>query len=274
VKILKTTYKLSNTHPVTWENPEKVLNKGYNRLFLGEGLFETMCVKHGEVANAKKHWQRMNNSACQLSIPFPLSLSDWLSQLNQAIACSNCQNGIVKVILLPLSEKRGLNVTADGCEIFWQIYESESLAKAWSLVSLPWLRDSNNPVYRHKTLSYIENIQAKRYALAKGRDDVIIFDNNGYVLETSAANVFMILDGELYTPSLNLSILPGVMREVFLEKARSLGLSCHETVLSRYHLQKAEAIFITNSVLGFLPVHQIDDQVYPVEHEIYQLLKR
>lgn len=256
------------------ETQENLFPKYYNRLFLGEGLFETMAVKDGRIMHADLHWQRMNDSANALAIPFHLSLTDWLTQLSSVIKQENCQNGVIKAILIPITEKRGLSVSVDTSEIIWQVFESEVSQGPVTLISLPWHRDSNNPLYRHKTLSYLENIQAKHYALSKGRDDVLVFDQHGYLLEASSANIFLVIGGTLYTPSLNLSILPGIMRQLIIDKAKIRGLLCIEENLTQDHLCQADSLFLTNSLMGLLPVQKFDEQDYAIDHIVYQLLKR
>lgn len=251
-----------------------VLPKRYSRLLLGEGLFETMSVCNGQVVHAELYWQRLSHSAKLLKIPFHLSLADWLSQLSHIINQEKLEQGVVKAILIPIAEQRGIVVYSENSDIIWQVYEPSASKKSVSLLSLPWHRDSNNPMYRHKTLSYFDNIQAKRYAQSMARDDALIFDQHGHVLETSSANIFMVIHGDLYTPSLSLAILPGIKRHIILEQAKDLGFACFEQCLTRDHLHQADAIFLTNSLIGLLPVHQLDERYYDIEHTIYQLLKR
>ena len=250
------------------------LYKRYNRLFLGEGVFETMLVKQRKIVHADLHWQRMSQSALFLGIPFALSLEEWMAKITALVKQEGCVQGVIKVILFPIVEERGLVVSAQESEIVWQFFEYSSPANSTSLLSLPWYRDSNNPLYRHKTLSYLENIHAKRYAQKMGKGDVIIFDQNDYILETSCSNIFLIIEDVLYTPSTHLAILPGIERQVTIDKARRNGIACKEACLTREHLYRASAVFVTNSLVGLLPVYHIDNTTYNLEHPIYQLLKR
>ncbi len=261
-------------HNDSIEAQTKGLKTRYSRLLLGEGLFETMAICNARVAHAELHWQRMNNSAKVLKIPFQTSLADWLSKISEKLALEKCERGIVKVILIPISEKRGLAASAEYSDILWQIYESDMPSKPVNLLSLPWYRDSNNPMYRHKTLSYMDNILAKRYAQSMGSDDGLFYDQSEQVLEATSANIFAVINRELYTPSLNQAVLPGIMRKLIMDRAKKQGIPCFEQKLTRDDLAQADALFLTNSLIEILPVKQFDGQKYDVKHAIYQLLRR
>ena len=70
----------------------------------------------------------------------------------------------------------------------------------------------------------------------------------GALLETTRANVFLLRDGELATPPLDGSILPGVIREVVLEQARRLGIATHETPLTLEDLRAADMVLLSGSL--------------------------
>src|SRR5690606_10040022 len=79
-----------------------------DRIFLGEGLFETLRVAHGKPCYPKLHWQRLQNAASFLGIPFDLSFDTWLRKLVQCIKINAMPNGGIKVLLSSGSAPRGL----------------------------------------------------------------------------------------------------------------------------------------------------------------------
>lgn len=107
-----------------------------------------------------------------------------------------------------------------------------------------------------------------------GKEDALIFDHQDNILETSSANIFLVINGELYTPSLSQAVLPGIMRQVIIEQAHGHGLICFEDCLTREHLLQAEAVFLTNSIIGCMPVRSFDEHQYDINHSFYQLLNR
>ena len=246
----------------------------YGRLFLGEGLFETMLATDGEVCDADRHWQRMKHSATELSIPFHMSLSEWQDHATKCLLENEKKAGIIKAILLPLTNERGLLAQAEQSEIIWQCHPKKMAKSPIDLMAAPWHRDSDNPIYKHKTLSYIDNIQAKKAAARLAKDDTVFFDQHGNILETTSANIFLVIGGKLFTPSLDLAILPGIRRQTIINEAANNGVECIEGRFTRDHLSQAEAVFLTNSVIGLVSVSSFETHAYNTQHEIYQLLKR
>jgi para-aminobenzoate synthetase / 4-amino-4-deoxychorismate lyase len=76
----------------------------------------------------------------------------------------------------------------------------------------------------------------------------LLVTRSGALLETTRANVFLLRHGELATPPLDGSILPGVMREVVLEQARRLGIATHETPLTLEDLRAADMVLLSGSL--------------------------
>jgi para-aminobenzoate synthetase / 4-amino-4-deoxychorismate lyase len=85
-------------------------------------------------------------------------------------------------------------------------------------------------------------------------EHLLLIDADGSVLETDRANVFAVVDGKLRTPATDGRILPGVMRARLLAAARQAGIATAEGPLPHAELLAADEVFVTNSVLGVLPV--------------------
>ena len=79
-----------------------------DRVFLGEGLFETLRVDNGRCCYPRQHWQRLQQSALALNIPFEIRLAAWLEHLLDAIKTSGVQQGGIKVLLTSGHALRGL----------------------------------------------------------------------------------------------------------------------------------------------------------------------
>jgi branched-chain amino acid aminotransferase len=107
----------------------------------------------------------------------------------------------------------------------------------------------------HKTLNYLENIAAKRRAVVKGCDEPIFADPTGVVLEGATTNVFIVKAGRVFTPQADGRILPGVARGRVL---RLLGARAKEESMTLSDLRAADEVFVTNALLGVMPVAQVD----------------
>ena len=93
-------------------------------------------------------------------------------------------------------------------------------------------------------------IQAGIYAREQGLDEVIILNDDNNLIETISYNVFLVVDGALYTPSLEYGAVGGVMRVTIINLALRLGMKVFESKLAAQDLVKADEVFITNAVKG------------------------
>jgi len=102
--------------------------------------------------------------------------------------------------------------------------------------------------------SQLINLEAK----ADGYVEGISLDANGHVSEGSGENVFLVRDGQLYTPSLASSILPGITRDCVIQMARDVGCEVIETTIPREMLYIADEVFFTGSAAEVSPIKSID----------------
>ncbi len=106
--------------------------------------------------------------------------------------------------------------------------------------------------------AYINSILAKQDAIDCNYDDCIILDNNGHVCELSAANIFIVRDGNLITPSPDHDILEGITRRTILEIARDLDIPTFERTVDLTELYIADEIFASGTSIGATPVIEVD----------------
>ncbi|WP_419800013.1 aminotransferase class IV [Terasakiella sp.] len=124
-------------------------------------------------------------------------------------------------------------------------------------------RNEFNPTSRIKSLNYLDNIFALREAVAKGADEALLLNTQGHIAEGTISNIFFIKNNALYTPRINDGCLPGVMRAHVLQTAQKIGLHTHEISMGVGIIQTCNEAFLTNSLVGIRPVHQIDGLQIP-----------
>ena len=110
---------------------------------------------------------------------------------------------------------------------------------------------------RHKTLNYWRRRIAHADATATGADEVLCVTYDGMICEAARSSIFLVEGGRLCTPSLDGPLLPGVMRQVVLEKASEAGLEVEEVSLPVERIRSADEAFLTNSLRGIVPVAQL-----------------
>ena len=166
---------------------------GNDRIFLGEGLLETIRVDEGKAYFSESHWRRLRQAADALEIFFDLSLCDWQEKLNEYITLSQLHQGGVKVLLSAGTSARGLAARGSNPCLVFEAFQYQISSEAVKLIRAPWRRDSNNPVYRLKSVNYLEGIMAARHAQKAGANDALFFNFNEHATETTIANLFVML---------------------------------------------------------------------------------
>lgn len=111
---------------------------------------------------------------------------------------------------------------------------------------------------RVKSLNYLNNVLAKREANLRGADDALVLNAHGLIAEASATNVFAIQGNRLDTPPVTDGALEGLTRRTVIEIGRELGLDVHERSLGRFDLYAADAVFLTGTRAGLVPVGSLD----------------
>lgn len=229
----------------------------------GRAAFETMRVYGGAPFRLDDHLVRLENSAEILRLPPPDTAG--LSRLaHAAVAASGVQNAALRVVWTPGRD--------DGDPVGFALVTaiSEGLeqerAAGMRLVSLqlaigaivrqhsPWLLPGV------KSTSYAVNIAAQEEARRRGADDAVFLSLEGIVLEGPTSNVWMLEQGTLLTPSLDLGILAGVTRGTLLEAAASAGIPVEEGSYPLTRLADAQEVFISSSVREVMPVIAVDGE--------------
>lgn len=244
-----------------------------DRIFLGEGLFETLRVAHGKPCYAKLHWQRLQNAASFLDIPFDVSLELWLTKLLQCIQTAELQHGGVKIILSGGRAARGLLAKTEASHLIFSAFSYVKNTRALNLISAPWTRDHNNPIYKLKSTNYLEAIIAQRHAKNAGADDVLFFNDLNHATETSLANFFIIKNNQLYTPPIESGLLAGIIRQRLLMLSKDNAIGYSESPLDNADLVQADAMFVCNSLQGLRAVSTFDQVPFAISHPLFTLLQ-
>ena len=108
--------------------------------------------------------------------------------------------------------------------------------------------------------AYVNGVLAGDEARRNGYDEALLLNDAGNVAEGPGENVFLVRDGELFTPGLAEGILAGVTRESVIELAREMGYVVHDdATISRGELYTADELFFTGTAAEVTPVRSVDD---------------
>ncbi len=224
----------------------------------GHGIFETLKIIDGRPAFLAQHHARLIASARALDLPYAVDSGTLRDRLHQVIAANALINGSAKVVLFNHGGTTGELITTKPGP-----YPEETYTRGFRLQTT-FTGERTGTLSAHKTLNYLANIRAKRAALAAGFDEALFVTPAGIVIEGATTNIFVVRNGLAYTPPLASGPLPGIAR------AQALALlgptRARETLLTTIDLQHADEIFVTNALLGIMPVSRLDDRVLDLAH--------
>jgi branched-subunit amino acid aminotransferase/4-amino-4-deoxychorismate lyase len=225
-------------------------------LLLGDGLFETLLALDGVLQVPDAHLARLDLGCVALGLPRP-DHDQALAIMQTAIKAAGLETGraAVRLTYTAGSGGRGL-VRPDPIlpRLFATAAPSAPPAAPAKLVLSSIRRNASSPTAHHKTLAYLDNVMARREALALSADEAVMCNTDGHLACAAASNLFWVTDGILMTPDLSCGVLPGITRAKVLATAQALGLAVQLAKAGPDALDQAEAIFLTNSLNCLWPV--------------------
>ena len=228
-------------------------------LLLGDGLFETVLAVDGALVGLVAHLDRMTAGCGVLGLPPPDRASAERLMV-EALAGIDAPRAAVRLTLTAGSGGRGLDRPA-GLEprLLASAAASPRPAGPARLITSSVRRNEGSPAARMKTLSYLDSVLARAQARERGADEALMLNSRGEAACAAAANVFWVRDGRLYTPALVCGVLAGTMRARVLAAAAQLGVEALEVRAPGSALAVAEAVFLTNSLIGVRAVSGLDE---------------
>ena len=222
-------------------------------LLLGDGLFETLLVEAGEPQRLEAHLDRLAAGCAVLGLPAP-DRAEAEAELRRAIAGQGGRLA-VRLTLTAGSGGRGLDRPAElRPRLFATAAPSAPPATPARLHLARTRRNEGSPAARLKSLAYLDNVLAREEARAAGADEAVMLNSRGEVACAAAANIFWLAGGRLFTPALDCGVLAGIVRGVLLDRAGEIGVEAAVARAGPEALERAEAVVLTNSLIGVRPV--------------------
>lgn len=227
-------------------------------LLLGEAVFETLLVKQHIPQFWDAHLARLEAACAAFELP-ALYQASALKSGFQALLSANKSAEIATRAILRLTVTggnggRGL-VANEDAKSNWlmQLTPAPAAPQMQTLMVCDVTRLAGGAQAAHKTTAYLDNILARRQALRAGFDEAVLLNQHGRIA-SAAAGTFYIQNGkQLITPPLSEGALPGILRAALLAHKHIGGLDICEGLIDRDMAEKADALFISNSVMEILP---------------------
>ncbi len=233
----------------------------YGFLF-GFGLFETMRAYNGRVFRLESHVHRLLRSA------EILGLSLEAGELSRAVTDTVQANRLGDArIRLTVSAGQGTMIPDhSSCARpavlvlaeSYQPYPAGVYRRGFKAIISPIRRNSQSPLSKLKSTSYLESILARQQARAAGADEAICLNEKGLLAEASMSNIFLVKQGALITPGPESGILAGITRQIVLELATNLGIEAREQDVRPEELYDAQEALLTSSLIEVMPLTRIE----------------
>jgi 4-amino-4-deoxychorismate lyase len=234
-------------------------------LLYGDGLFETIAVIDGTMRHWLRHLDRLQAGCDRLGIP--AVDGDELAHECQSLA-DGADKAVLKVIVTRGSGGRGYRVpdrTAATRIVQlhdWPVF-SPACGETGVAVRLCHTRLGHNPALAGiKHLNRLEQVLARQEWDDTDIMEGLLLDAEGYLIEGTMSNLFLVRDETLVTPDLHQCGVAGIMRTRILELSKQLAIDAHIQAVEMKNLREADEIFICNSLIGIWPVTAVDSSVY------------
>ncbi len=221
----------------------------------GLGAFETIAVENGRSVFLQRHLNRLERTASFLGLGSlqergitEKSVQDYLQEKSvqadpEGSLQTQLRHGALKIML---SEK---NVVFQMRE---NHYTEEMYEHGFRMDFSKVKRNETSPLVYHKTMNYGDCILEKRVASARGMQECIFLNTRGEIAEGAVSNIFFVKQGHLFTPKVSCGLLPGIIREYLLDTEEVA-----EAVIRPEKLEEFEECFVTNSLMGIMPVKSL-----------------
>ncbi len=220
-------------------------------LLLGDGLFETLRADNANIHFFKEHMLRLQKSATFFDIPFAWSYEDLHAMMLLLLKENKLSGASIRLTLTRGTGPRGVLPPKNPLPtLFITTHLLPNLPKKSTAILIHDIRrNESSPTSQHKTLNYMDNILAARKAKLQGADIALLQNTQGMLACAHSANIFLRINGQLFTPRIEDGALPGIIRADIIEKE---SVICQSLPIAL--LKQAEEIFITNSICGILPI--------------------
>jgi len=242
----------------------------------GDGVFEGMRLFGGGLFRPRDHLARLQRSARSVGIE-PPDAEALLAIICEVVRRSDLHDAHIRPIVT--RGVGGPGIDPRSCEATSLIVSAYPFppflgAEPIRLMTSAIARKAPRSLGAHvKSLNYLDGIMAKQQAIACGMDDALMLDGSGAVAESTGANVFLIRDGALVTPTTR-AALPGITRRTVLEIAREEGIPAVEQELFPMDFYCADGAFVCGSGAGIVPVGSLDGRsVVEPRHPLIERLQ-
>lgn len=222
----------------------------------GDAIYEVVRYYQGRPFRMAQHMRRLVRSAEGLELPLP-PVEEIAAAMNDLVTRQGLREATVYLQISRGTQPRAHGVPSGLKPTVIAIARPATVARPRPTYRVITVSDDRWARCYLKTTMLLPNALARERARKLGCDDAI-FLRDGFVMEATSSNVFLVKGGRLLTPPLTNYILAGITREAILEIAARTGLEAREDPISWQALYDADEVFLTGTNAELVPVVAVD----------------
>ena len=265
----------------TWHTGNvPIINAADHGAWLGSNVFDGARYFNGVAPDLLAHCQRVNNSAEALMLKPSVEANDMVEIIWEGLKQYEADAAVYirpmywaidgdLTAIVPNQESVGFAICLEQIPL---APESKTVSLTKTKFRRPVLEDA--VVNAKAGCLYPNNARMLVEARSKGFSNALVTDAMGNVAETATANIFMVKDGEVFTPIPNGTFLSGITRARHISNLNAAGVKVHETVLTYTDFESADEIFMSGNMNKVTAVTAFEDfqfQIGPVTKKVRDL---
>jgi branched-chain amino acid aminotransferase len=235
-------------------------------LHYGSAVFEGERIYGGKAFKLHEHSQRLIDSGKILGFDVPMTADEIDRATNETIAANKMKDGYVRPIAWRGAEQMGVAAQQTKIHVAVAVWEwgayfgAEAKMKGLKLCMAKYRRPdpATSPCLAKATGLYMICTIEKHAAEAAGYSDALMLDWRGQIAETTGANIFFVINGEIHTPKPD-CFLDGITRRTVIDLARKRQFKVVERALLPQDMAKATEAFLTGTAAEVTPIASIAD---------------
>jgi branched-chain amino acid aminotransferase len=238
-------------------------------LHYASSVFEGERIYGGRIFKLREHSQRLIDSGKILGFDVPMTVEAIDAATNETVAANKMKDGYVRPIAWRGAEQMGVAAQQTKIHVAIAVWEwgayfgAEAKMKGLKLCMAKYRRPdpATSPCLAKATGLYMICTLEKHAAEAAGYSDALMLDWRGQVAETTGANVFFVIDGEIHTPKPD-CFLDGITRRTVMGLARKRQYKVVERAIFPQDLGKATEAFLTGTAAEVTPIASIAEHTF------------
>ena len=243
----------------------------------GDGVFETLRIANGEIPMWEFHYERLKKAQVALKLPLEPFFAQWSSFFQQHL--SHIESGYAKLVITRGEGPRGYRIP-DQPKLNWWLKVGDLPASYQTKQANTFsLTLCQHPISRQPKLAGLKHLNRLDQVMARSEwssfnefDEGVMFNIDGDVIEGTMSNIFWLKNGQLYTPDLSQEGIDGCVRRWLINRSENSSQPVIINQQSKLNtLNDADAVFLTNSLMGIQAVSEIDGQEIAQSHLVNDL---